>query len=224
MAEAQALGAARLAECSPGADVVDVPCGYGRHSIPLARAGYRVVGVDRSRVLLAEARRRAGDAEWPRFVEADYRAIPLADETFDLALNLFSSLGYLGDEGDVGVLREIRRVLRPRGRLVVEAIHRDRLVRIFDPRSSQTYPDGTVFEQVRSFDPAAGLVEETQTLVAPDGARESRSYRLRVYSATELLAMLAEAGFAARALYGDLDGNPFTLDTRLAVVAERPAR
>ena len=58
-AEAQALAAARLSGCPDGGDLLDVPCGYGRHSVPLARAGYRVTGVDRSGELLAEARRRS---------------------------------------------------------------------------------------------------------------------------------------------------------------------
>ena len=62
-AEAQALGAARLAGCPEGGDLLDVPCGFGRHAVALARAGYRVVGVDRSQALLAEATRRAGEAE-----------------------------------------------------------------------------------------------------------------------------------------------------------------
>ena len=100
-AESRALAAARLAGCEPGGDVLDVPCGFGRHTLPLARAGYRVVGVDRSRTLLDEARRRAGGERWPKFVRADYRELPFADESFDAALNLFTSLGYLGDEEDV---------------------------------------------------------------------------------------------------------------------------
>jgi 2-polyprenyl-3-methyl-5-hydroxy-6-metoxy-1,4-benzoquinol methylase len=72
-AERQALGAARLAGVEPGAELIDVPCGYGRHSIPLARAGYKVTGVDRSAALLEEARRRAGHERWPKLVQADYR-------------------------------------------------------------------------------------------------------------------------------------------------------
>ena len=88
--------------------------------MPLARAGYRVVGVDRSQTLLDEARRRGGGERWPKLTRADYRELPFADESFDAALNLFTSLGYLGDEEDTRVLAAIRRVLRPGGRLVIE--------------------------------------------------------------------------------------------------------
>jgi 2-polyprenyl-3-methyl-5-hydroxy-6-metoxy-1,4-benzoquinol methylase len=44
-AEALAIGAMRLADCEPGADVLDAACGYGRHSRVLAKAGYRTVGL-----------------------------------------------------------------------------------------------------------------------------------------------------------------------------------
>ena len=47
-AEGQALAATRLGGCPEGGDLLDVPCGFGRHAVPLAQAGYRVVGVDRS--------------------------------------------------------------------------------------------------------------------------------------------------------------------------------
>ena len=91
----QALAAATLADVEPGAEVLDCPCGFGRHAIPLAEAAYRVTGLDRSETQLAEAARRRGDAEWPRLVRGDYRALPFYDASFDAALNLFTSLGYL---------------------------------------------------------------------------------------------------------------------------------
>ena len=138
-AEVDALAAARLAGIEPGADVLDCPCGYGRHSIPLARAGFRVVGADRSPVLLEEARHRAGE-DGPTWVEADHRELPFADGSFDAVLNLFSSLGYRGEDGDRQTLSEFRRVLRPGGTLVVETMHRDRLATIYQPRGGEPLP------------------------------------------------------------------------------------
>ena len=63
--EQEALGAVALAGVKPGADILDCPCGFGRHSIVLANAGYRVVGADRSPVLLEEARVAAVGASRP---------------------------------------------------------------------------------------------------------------------------------------------------------------
>jgi ubiquinone/menaquinone biosynthesis C-methylase UbiE len=219
-AEAQALAAARLAGCPDGGDLLDVPCGFGRHSVPLARAGYRVVGVDRSEALLAEARRRARGERWPKLERADYRELPFADASFDAAVNLFSSLGYLGDAEDTKVLAEIRRVLRPGARLVIEIMHRDLLVLRFQESDWRLLGEGRLLLEQRTFDAAAGVAQVTQTLIDRAG-RDSRSYSVRVYSATELLAMLAAAGFADARCHGDLDGAPFTTGSRLVIVARR---
>jgi len=220
-AEAQALAAARLSGCPEGGDLLDVPCGFGRHVIPLARAGYRAVGVDRSPALLDEARRRAGHERWPKLAVADYRELPFADESFDAALNLFSSLGYLGDEGDTHVLGEIRRVLRPGARLVIEIMHRDRAVRGFHDQDWRLLGEGRLLLEQRTFDAASGVAQTTETLIDTNGERESRSFSVRVYTATELLTMLATAGFAESKCYGDLEGNAFGVETRLVIVARR---
>jgi SAM-dependent methyltransferase len=219
--EASALAAARLAGCPADGDLLDVPCGFGRHSVPLAGAGYRVVGVDRSPALLEEARRRAGNARWPKLVRADYRELPFADESFDAALNLFTSLGFLGDDQDVKALGEIGRVLRPAGRLVIETMHRDLLVSDFREQDWRLLGEGRLLLEQRGFDPAAGVAQTTQTLIDRTGARESRTFSLRVYSATELVAMLGRAGFAETKCFGDLEGGAFGTGTRLVVAARR---
>ena len=222
-AQPQALGAARLASCPEGGDLLDVACGFGRHAIALAHAGYRVVGVDRSPMLLAEAHRRAGDGRSLQLVQADYRELPFADESFDAAINLFTSLGYLGDEEDTRALGEIARVLRPDRRLVIDIMHRDLLVVRFSEQDWQALGGGRVLLEQRTFDPAAGVAQTTQTLIETNGERDSRTFSLRVYAATELVAMLRAAGFAEAKCYGDLDGGPFATDTRLVVVARRGA-
>ena len=217
----QALAAARLSGCPDGGDLLDVPCGFGRHSIPLAAAGYEVVGVDRSRPLLDEARRRAGNSRRPKLVRADYRDLPFADASFDAAVNLFSSLGYLGNEEDTKALAEIGRVLRPGGRLVIDIVHRDALVRGLLEQDWELLGEGRLLLEQRTFEPGAGLVQVTQTVIEPSGERESRPYSLRVYTATELLAMVARAGFSDARCYGDLEGGAFGVDTRLVLVAQR---
>jgi len=220
-AQVQALAAARLAGCPPGGDLLDVACGFGRHAVPLAGAGYRVVGVDRSPALLDEAQRRAGDARWPAFVRADIRELPFPDESFDVALNLFTSLGYLGDEEDTRALAEIRRVLRPDARLVIETQHRDPVVRTFRDQDWRLLGEGRLLLERRTFDPRSRVVQTTQTLIDNTGERESRTFSIRVYTATELGAMLARAGFAESKCHGDLESAPLTTDSRLVFVARR---
>ena len=220
--EQEALGAVALAGAEPGADVLDCPCGYGRHSTVLARAGYRVVGVDRSPVLLDEARRRADGDEWPQWIQADHRELPLESERFDVVLNLLSSLGYRGEEGDRQTLAELRRVLRPGGALVIDAMHRDRLMFIFQRRGWEPLPDGDVLLEERVFDHTTGEIETTHTLVEAGGNRESMTFRFRCYAATELVRLVKEVGFADVDCFGGWDRQPLSRETRLVLVAKLP--
>ena len=220
-AESDALAAARLAGVEAGADVVDVPCGFGRHTLALARAGYRAVGVDRSGTLLEEARRRSAGERWPKWTRADYRELPFADESFDAAFNLFTSLGYLGDEEDTKVLAAIRRVLRPGAKLVLETMHRDRLVTHFSDNDWHLMGEGRLLLEQRTWDPVTGVAQSTQTLITGAGERDTRTFSVRTYTATELLAMIARAGFSEAKAYGGFDAAPFTTDSRLVIVATR---
>jgi len=217
--EAEALGFTRLAGLEAGADVLDCPCGYGRHSIPLARAGFRVVGVDRSPALLEEARRRAGEGEWPKWVEADHRELPFEGASFDAVFNLFSSLGYRGEEGDRKTLSELRRVLRPGGALVVETMHRDRLARIFQPRQWEPLPDGGMLLEARRFDQVAGVLHDDFVVIGPEGGRESITYGIRTYAVTELVRLVEEAGFTGIECYGGPEGEELRIETRLVLLA-----
>jgi SAM-dependent methyltransferase len=216
---AEALAAVRLAGLAPGSRVLDVPCGYGRHAVPLAREGYGVLGLDRSPTQLDEARRRRGAAGEPRLIQADYREIPIATGTFDGALTLLSSLGYAGEDEDRRVLREIRRILRPGGRLVIDTNHRDRLPPRSPWREWHPLGNGAVLLSESRIDRVAGMVEMTHTYMPAGGVPQARTIHWRAYSATELVRMLADAGFGEIACYGDLEGTSFGPQTRLVVLA-----
>jgi SAM-dependent methyltransferase len=215
----EALGAVRLAGVEPPAEVLDAPCGYGRHSLVLAEAGYRVTGADRSGVLLDEARRRSGGSDWPRWVQADHRRLPFEDDSFDAVLTLFSSLGYRGEEGDRATLREVRRVLRPDGALVIETQHRDRVMSIFRDEGWEDLGDGSLRLEARRMDYVAGEIETDFILIEADGSRHSLTYRLRLYTATELVGLLEAAGFDDVECFGGFGREPLSRETRLFVLA-----
>jgi SAM-dependent methyltransferase len=192
---AEAHGAARLAGCGTGALILDAGCGNGRHSLPLARAGFRVVALDRSRALLTAGRRSAGGSKWPYFVRGSYARLPLESATFDTVLWLGTALGYVGDGGDRIALREFRRVLAPSGRLVIDTLHRDALgVRLREHEERPLAGGGTLCFD-RRFDRARRVMYEEQRLEDGGRADPPRAYELRVYGEDELRRMLEEEGF-----------------------------
>lgn len=108
----------------PVRTVLDLGCGTGSHAVPLAERGYRVVGVDRSEAMLAQARRKAeagGAAPRTRFVAGDVTAVQLEEHGFDAALLMFAVLGYQRENADVrAALGTARAHLRHGGLLVFD--------------------------------------------------------------------------------------------------------
>jgi demethylmenaquinone methyltransferase/2-methoxy-6-polyprenyl-1,4-benzoquinol methylase len=103
---------------SPGDRVLDACCGTGDLAIAAERAGGRVTGVDFSQRMLERARAKSDAVEW---IEGDALALPFADASFDAATVGFGARNL--DDLEAG-LRELRRVLRPGGRVGVLEITR----------------------------------------------------------------------------------------------------
>jgi SAM-dependent methyltransferase len=221
----EALAAARLVGCKPGALILDAGCGNGRHAVPLARAGYRVVAFDRSALLLAAGRQSAGGARWPRFVRGCYANLPFATGRFAAVLSLGTALGYLGDDGDLRALCEFRRVLVPGGRLVIETLHREELEGRRAAREERSLPGGATLRLDRRLDATRGILHEAQRLRDDAGWGPVRAYEMRLYGVGELGSMLRQAGFGQTECYGSLagTGKP-TPTTALVVVAHAPRR
>jgi demethylmenaquinone methyltransferase/2-methoxy-6-polyprenyl-1,4-benzoquinol methylase len=157
---------AARAAVRPGDRVLDAACGTGDLAIADKKAGAeRVTGLDFSPKMLERARRKA-DLDW---VEGDMLALPFADATFDAATVGFG----VRNVADLELaLRELRRVLRPGGRLAILEITQprgplkpffslwfDRIV----PLLGRVLPGGAAYTylpaSVKRFPPAEGLVE-----------------------------------------------------------------
>lgn len=206
------------------ADLLDVACGQGRHSIPLAQAGYTVVGLDASETLLAHGRAAAAiEGVELTLVQGDMRAIPYV-ACFDAAINMFTAFGYFEDEAENrAVLEGIARALKPGGLLVMELMHRDRVVSGFREADWYELDDGTVVWVRRHFDAVRGLLTSVDRWRGPDGHEEERYHRMRVYTATELDGMLRSAGLVPTAWYGSINLHAFSAEApRMIVVARRP--
>jgi ArsR family transcriptional regulator len=96
--------------------VADLGCGTGQVAAALAQHVRRVIGVDSSGAMLRAARRRLGDQPNVQLLRADLGAVPLADQSCDAAM-LVVVLSYIPDIAPV--LWQARRILKPRGRLVI---------------------------------------------------------------------------------------------------------
>jgi SAM-dependent methyltransferase len=204
-----------LGVAAPGHRVLDLACGPGRHTAALVRRGARVVGLDLSRALLHAAREAGAD----RLVRADMRSLPFRGAAFDAVLNLFTSFGYFADDVEhETVLREVARVLRPGGRLVLDFLNAPAVRAGLVARDERTTGDTTVVQE-RWLSPDGRFVNK-RIQVGAD--RRTFTERVRLYDRAELEAMMAAHGLRPTRAAGDYDGRRHGPDSeRLILLGER---
>ena len=188
-----------------GARVLDVPCGQGRHAHLLAEFGYDVDALDYSKELLDVARKR-GTSDRLRYTRGDMRSMPSKwTSRFDAVLNLFTSFGFFSHPSDdARVIREFARVLKPDGMLVWHGGSRDGVMARFLQRDWWTSADGTLFAQEREFDSLSGVLTVHSTW-SKGAKRGTREHRLRLYTATRLAELCADAGLVVEQAYDGFD-------------------
>ena len=212
-----------LLDIQPDADVLDLCCGIGRHSLEFAVRGYSVTGVDRTAAYLQTARQAAAvqdlTVEW---IEADAREFVRPD-AFDYAINMYTSFGYFKDPAeDLRMAENVFRSLKPGGSLMMDLMGKERLARIFSPRSWEQLPDGSFFLQERAIKDDWTWIENRWILIK-DGQRQEFTLGHRLYDGAGLRALLLEAGFESVALYGTMDGAPYDNDARRLVAVAHKA-
>lgn len=191
---AEVARALTLAGLPVGSRVLDCPCGHGRHARLLAGAGFDVTGLDYSAKLLAHAK-HAPRIRGLSFKRGDMRALPPSwTARFDAVFSLGLSFGFFATAAeDERAIASYARVLKPGGVLALHAPNRDGIASRLVEKDWWQARDGTLLLHEREFDPLSGVLVVHRTL--RHGARnQQRSYRLRLYTASEIAAMCARNG------------------------------
>lgn len=222
MAAEEMRKASELLGIPPGASVLDVCCGTGRHSLELARLGYRVTGVDRVAAFLDAARETAKvDGVAVEFVREDIRTFR-RPEVFDAALCWFTSIGYFDTlQEEIQGLKNIRESLKPGGKFVIEMMGKEIVARWFKPNEWFEDEAGTLLSEYKIIDDWSRM--ENRWVLITDDEIFDYTFRHRVFSGIELKDLLRDCGFPKVSLFGSIDGIPYDQDAkRLIAVAVRP--
>ena len=205
---------------APGASILDVGCGTGRHAVELARRGFAVTGVDISSGMLAEAMKRSQEANvqvcW---VHANATSFSI-DRQFDGVICLCEgAFGLLGGGDDaleqpLRILDRVAHALKPGARCLFTVLNGYAMAR----RHSQ--PD---VEQ-NLFDPRT-LTERSEA--GPGCPQPAPTMRERAFVPTELVLLFRSAGLRALHIWGGTAGDwgrrKIGLDEmEIMVVAEKP--
>jgi len=196
---------------SPEHRILDLCCGQGRHILEFARRGFGLVeGIDRSHYLIQKAKARARkEGIRVKFREGDARKLPYSPDAFDVVMILGNSFGYFETvRDDVRVLKEVFRVLRPSGRLLIDVADGEYLREHFEPRSWE-WIDKKLFvcrERSLSMDAQRLISREVVTHVEK-GVIADQFYAERLYARETLVELLKAAGFSEPVVHGALSPN-----------------
>ena len=210
-----------------GGPVLELTCGTGLKTIPIAQAGFQVTGIDLSQTMLAEARRKASLLEVQvAWVWGDVRNFDL-DRTFPLILLPGNAICHLLTLPDLeACLACAKKHLRAGGRFVVEVFvpnlgllqkqpdERQSFDRYTDPESGNEI----VITQSSYYDPAAQV--RYNQLYYRVGDREEMAagdLNMRMYFPQELDALFKYNGFAIEHKYGGTDRSPFNAASSMQV-------
>lgn len=213
--------AVRRAGVRSGARVIDLGSGQGWHARRLA-VEFDVLAVEQEPRLAAESMRRSRlrPEPEPLVLVAATADVPVPDSTVDMAMSVGSSIGYGPADDDRGMLEEVRRLLRPGGRAVIEAVSADGAAAL--EQRVVRFPDGASARYRPRFDGATQTLSEHQVLTIPDGRRGWFGYGLHAYDPGDLLDLARGAGLEEDGVFGSLRGGRWAPPAPVVVVLRRP--
>jgi D-alanine-D-alanine ligase len=179
--------------------ILDLCCGQGRHAMELAKRGYvNVVGLDRSHYLINRARKiNKTNGLNIIFKEGDARKLPFANDNFDFVLIAGNSFGYFdSDKEDIRILKEVMRVLKPHGKLLIDITDGKYMQEHFDPRSWEWIDKNYFVCRERSLSKNLDRLVSREVIThVTKGVIADQFYAERLYSDEDLSNLLKKAGF-----------------------------
>ncbi len=191
--------------------ILDLCCGQGRIALELARRGLsNVEGLDRSRYLIQKAKaHNKKEGLSVRFREGDARKLPYQPDSFDVVMIPGNSFGYFETpQDDIRVLKEVFRVLKPWGRILIDVADGEYLRRRFQPRSWE-WIDKNYFvcrERSLSLDKQRLISREVVTHVKK-GVVADQFYAERLYTRRNLDELFKKVGFRDFTIHSDISAD-----------------
>ncbi len=206
------------------AAILDLCCGQGRHSLELARRGYkRVTGIDRSGYLIRLARRRAKkEGLAVTFKEGDARNFRVPKASLDLVCMMGNSFGYFErDEDDLAVLLAVKGALKPGGIFSIDIADGSWMRENFEPRSWEWIDQNQFVCRERGLSSDGDrLVSREVVTHAERGVIADQLYAERLYSREAIERLLTAAGFKNITFHQTITGTS-TRGQDLGMMAHR---
>lgn len=207
--------------------ILDLACGFGRHSLELARRGFSVVGVDITEDYILDARKEAEREDLPAiFIHSDIRDLDFSGE-FDVVLNMADgAIGYLENEDEnLKIFDVIARALRPGGRHLMDIMNADYADSHFPCNLWDSGEKGLTLSRFE-WDREKRILLYGQNDFSYGDKLSKPEFGpadpIRLYGRDEVRNILAARGMELKELYARFDGTPGTKDDiQMIVVSQK---
>ena len=202
-------------------DILDLACGFGRHTNRLAVRGHRMTGIDAEPGFLEKAQRQANVLGVSvDYQKGDMRRLDL-DSTFDVVLLLFTAFGYFEDNENLLVLQKICKALRPGGRFLLDIPNREPFAAQLSPAFVDEVGQDLMINR-GSYDPETRRWYNRRVVIR-NGVRKDKPFFIRMYDEDEIRYLLEQAGMECLRIYSGYNVEPLNPESRkMVVLARRP--
>ena len=187
-----------IAGIRPEDRILDLCGGQGRHAMEFCRRGVMHCTVfDYSKALIDIGRQAARREKFPiQFARGDARNTKLPENTYDQVLILGNSLGYISEpDADLQILKESLRVLKPGGRLLIDASDGEAVRRKLSSNAWHEIGDDIVVCRHRTID-GNRLCAREMVISKKTGLIRDKAYGIRLYSEKEMVDLVSNAHFS----------------------------
>jgi cyclopropane fatty-acyl-phospholipid synthase-like methyltransferase len=191
-------------EVKRDARLLDIPCGFGRLAIPLARKGFNLTCIDISTQFINDFKRKMGDEQLPiRIIQGDILSLLLPD-TFDGAFCMGNSFGYFDYRGMEIFVRKLAASLKPNARFIINsAMIAESILRGIPPEKTYTLGDLTM--QINNEYVANGSYMVSCLTYSRNGQSEQHRFKHYVYTIGEINRLLENFNMEIIALYNGFE-------------------
>ncbi|MCL2172836.1 MAG: class I SAM-dependent methyltransferase [Candidatus Bathyarchaeota archaeon] len=228
--------------------ILDLGCGTGRHTIPLTKEAYNIIGIDISTTLLKIAKQHHSQSH---FIQADFQHLPFKEKTFTTALSIDNSFAYLKNkEADLKSLKELHLTLQKDAILILDVFNYEQLRRKYKKLSIKNLPwllihtlikhpnfitiyllslykwrsyPTFLLLQKRNINPKTRQLIDLWIIKNKNNKTiQQFHHTTHLYTLNQLQETLTKAGFNIKQIYGGYTNQTFTTKSNRLLITAKP--
>lgn len=223
--DTEVSGIINLLDLKGGEKILDIPSGYGRHSIGLAKRGFNITGSELNSIHLNKAIENSKMENVNVIFNQENMIDIKYNNEFDAVINMFYSFGFFDtDQENDKVLKNFYNALKTGGKFL---FHTDvNIPRIISGKykedETRNLTNGKTLRIIDIYNSEDKKIHGTWIIKDKDGKEEKKDYIVRVYTKEEFIDLCKQIGFKSFEIYSDWNKTPYSEDSEdMIIIAQK---